>query len=64
MNLDEIIKSIRASATELYPDEPKVSELCEALITCERENISKTTHRYKEQYRKILDGLTKSILKD
>ncbi|MFZ0929709.1 MAG: hypothetical protein WAN11_13975 [Syntrophobacteraceae bacterium] len=64
MNLDEIIKNIQRVADELYPGEPEVFKLCETLITWERENISKATPRYKEQYKRTLDDAAKRMLKD
>jgi len=64
MNLDEIIKSIKHIAGELYPGEPEVSKLCQELIQYERENISKATHRYKEHYRRHLEDFLKRKVQD
>jgi hypothetical protein len=64
MNLDEIIKNIQTVASELYPGEPEVAKLCEALITWERGKISKATTQYKEPYRKILEGFAKKMMEE
>lgn len=64
MNLDEIIRNIRSIADEQHPGEPEVAKLCEDLITWERSNITKVTTRYKEQYRKTLEGFAKKLMKE
>jgi hypothetical protein len=62
VNIEEIVKSINKTSEELYPGELEVAKLCEVLLRWERENITKTTTRYKEPYRKILDGIVKRML--
>jgi len=56
MNLAEIIKNIQRVTQELYPSEPEVSKLCEALITWERGNISKAIRDIKNLTEKFWTG--------